>query len=76
MRQKQPDTRAAVSVVDVLMTFFVLVAIIVLYPHFNKFIGMVSSEADPFSAVLIQLMVPLLLVGLVVSVAISAKRGV
>lgn len=68
------DTRGAVQLVDVVLTFFVLVSIIVLAPVFYRFIGMVSAEADPFSGLLLQLMVPLLIIGLIVSVGVSARR--
>jgi len=53
----------------------VLVAIIALSPTIYKFIGMVSSEADPFTALLLQLAVPLLFLALILSVGKSAVGG-
>lgn len=65
--------RAAVSLVDVLLTFFVLVGLLVLAPNYYKFIDMVSAEADPFSSILLQMVVPLLFIALIVSVGVSAR---
>lgn len=69
------DTRAAVQLVDAFLTFFVLVAILALAPFFNKFTNMVAAEADPFSSLLLRLFVPMLLIALIMSVGVSAKRG-
>lgn len=67
--------RAAVHLVDVFLGFLVLVALMVLAPFFYTFIGMVSSEADPLSGLLLQLFVPFLFISLIVSVGVSARRG-
>jgi hypothetical protein len=70
------DTRRGqVALPDALLTMFVLVGIIVLAPIFYKFIGMVAASADPFSSLLLQLVVPLLLIALLLSVGVSARRG-
>lgn len=71
----RPDTRGAVQLVDVVLTFFTLVPIIVLAPVFYKFTGMASSEADPFSSLLLQLVLPMLIIALIISVGVSARRG-
>lgn len=70
----QSDDRAAVQLVDVVLTFFTLVPIIVLAPVIYKFTGMVSAEADPFSGLLLQLLVPMLILALIISVGVSARR--
>lgn len=70
----EPDTRGAVQLVDVVLTFFTLVPIIVLAPVFYKFTGMASSEADPFSSLLLQLVLPMLIIALIISVGVSARR--
>lgn len=75
MHDPRPDTRAAVQLVDGIMTFVVLVGIIALSPVFYKFIGMVDGNADPFSSLLLQLVLPLLLLALILSVGVSARRG-
>ncbi|QLD84612.1 hypothetical protein HWV23_02430 [Natronomonas halophila] len=69
------DTRGAVQLTDVVLTLFVLVATISLAPTIYHFIGMVSAEADPFSSLLLQLVVPALFIGLILSVGVSARRG-
>jgi hypothetical protein len=68
--------RAQINLVDIALTFFVVVAIVVLAPYFYKFIGMVSAEADPFSALLLELIVPLLIISLIISVGVSARRRI
>lgn len=69
------DERAAMDLVDVMMTFFVFVGLVVLAPLFYHFIGMVSGPADSFSALLLQLTVPLLFIALLISAGVSARRG-
>lgn len=67
--------RAQVQLVDVVMTFFVLVAYIVLAPFFYTFIEMLLGPADSFSALLLRLAVPFLFIALIYSIGISARRG-
>jgi len=69
------DARGAVQLVDAILTFFVLVAILALAPFFTKFTGMVAAEADPFSSLLLRLFVPMMILALIFSVGVSAKRG-
>jgi hypothetical protein len=69
------DTRAAVRLVDVILSLFVLVATISLAPTIYRFIGMVTAEADPFSELLLMLVVPMLFLALIISVGVSARRG-
>lgn len=68
------DSRGAMKLVDVSLTFYVLVSIVVLAPVFYKFISMVSSAAPPFSSILLQLAIPLLMIALLISVGVSARR--
>jgi hypothetical protein len=67
------DDRGRVQLVDVILTFFALVAILVTSPYWTKFTGMMASEADPFTRLLLQLAVPLLLIALLLSVGVSAR---
>jgi len=67
--------RGAIQLVDVVLTMFVLVGIIALAPIFYKFTGMVSAQADPFSGLLLQLVLPMLIIALLISVGVSARRG-
>lgn len=68
--------RAQVTLVDITTAFFVLVAVIALAPFFYKFIDMVSGEVDPFSGLILQLVVPVLFIGLIISVGVSARRRI
>ena len=67
--------RAAIQLVDAIFTFFVLVSILALAPFFNQFTGMLQSEADPFSSLLLGLFIPFMIIALIYSVGVSAKRG-
>lgn len=69
------DDRGALQIVDALFTFFVLVAVLALAPFFTQFTGMIQTEADPFSSLLLGLFIPFLLIALVYSIGVSAKRG-
>jgi len=75
MQETPTHDRGRVNLVTVMMTFYVFVAIIALAPTIYKFIAMVSSEADPFTALLLQLTVPLLLLALILSVGKTATGG-
>ena len=67
--------RGALQLVDAMLTFFVLVSIIATAPFFIEFTSMVQSEADPFSSLLLGLFLPFIIIALVYSVGVSAKRG-
>lgn len=69
------DDRGAVQLVDAVLTFVVLVAFLVTAPFFYKFIGMASDAADPFSSLLLQLLVPMILIAVIISVGVSARRA-
>lgn len=76
MTPDRSDTRGAVQLVDILMAAILFIAIITTAPIWWRFIEMVSKDADPFSALLLQLFLPMLIVAAMVSVAISARRKV
>lgn len=67
--------RAAVNTVDIIMAGGVLVAMVALAPVYYRFINMGASEADPFTSLLLQFTFPTLLLALVISVGVSARRG-
>jgi len=69
------QTRGQIQLVDVMMTFFVLVAILATAPFWSEFQSMVMPHADGLSELLLQLSLPLLFLGLIVSVGVSARRG-
>lgn len=70
------DDRGSVQLTDIMMTFLLVVALMVLAPTIYHFVEMVSGEADPLSSMLLQLVVPLFFIGLIVSVGVSARRRV
>jgi hypothetical protein len=70
------DDRAKLQLVDAILSFAVFVSIMVLAPFFYRFVDMASNEADPFSSLLLQLTLPLLLISLLLSIGVSARRGV
>lgn len=69
------NNRAAVQLSDVVLTFFGLVALLSLAPVFGKFTGMITSTADPFSSILAQLIIPSIIIGILISVGVSARRS-
>jgi len=75
-RTEKDGDRAQVQLVDVLLGAIVLVSILVTAPFYYNFIGMVSNEAGPFTSLLLQLVVPALFIGLVLSMGVSARRAV
>jgi len=74
-RNTPTQTRGQIQLVDVMMTFFVLVAILATAPFWSEFQSMVMPHADGLSELLLQLSLPLLFLGLIVSVGVSARRG-
>lgn len=69
------DNRGAVQFGDVLITIAVLVTIVVLAPTIYSFNDMITAEADPLTALLLSLVVPLLLLSLIISVGTSSRSG-
>ena len=68
------DTRGAITLVDVILGVAVLVATLALAPILYQFIGMASAEADPLTGLVLQLAVPVLILGVVISMGVSARR--
>lgn len=69
----QGTTRGVVNVVDIILGLVVLIAIMVTAPYWYKFTDMAAAEADPLSTLLLQLIVPTLVVGLLISMGVSAR---
>lgn len=69
------DRRARVQFPDIVMSFILIVAILVLAPTFMYFIEEATVYLGPFSSVLLSLTLPLLLMVLIISVAVSARGG-
>lgn len=70
------NTRAAVQLVDAIMAFVILVALVALAPIFFEFQAMVESSADPLSGLILTLVVPAFIIAMLVSIGVSARRRV
>lgn len=68
------DTRGAITLVDTVLGVVVLIAVIALSPIYYEFIGMATAEADPLTGLVLQLTVPLLILGVLLSLGVSARR--
>lgn len=75
MQDLHTDDRGRVQITDVLLTLLVVVGLIVTAPLYYKFIGMVSAQADPFTSLVLQLVVPLLFISVIVGAGASARRA-
>lgn len=67
------DGRAKVGYTDVVMTFAAMVGFLVVAPYIFRAVTLVQSNADPLTGVLVALVAPLLLIGLIVSIGVSAR---
>jgi len=70
--RRDVDERGAINLVGVIMLTVVLVALVVLAPVLNRFTSMVAAEADPFSALLLSVFIPLLVLALIISAGQAA----
>jgi high-affinity K+ transport system ATPase subunit B len=68
-----PDDRAAISYVDVVLTGATLIMIAVVAPMLFNIYNMLQGVADPLTVALLQLLVPLLVIGLIVSMGVAAR---
>lgn len=68
--------RAAVQLVDVILMLIVVVSIVVTAPFYYAFTAMAAANADPFSALLLRLVVPLMILAAIISIGVSARRSV
>lgn len=75
MREPPQDDRGAIQLVDVFMSFYMLVGLVSLIPLWYKFTDMAANASSPLVALLLQLFVPLILIALIVSVGISARTA-
>lgn len=71
----QANNRGVVDFVDVIIAGTVLIGLLVTAPFYYEFTNMVATEADPLSALLLRLVVPLLFLSMLVSVGVSARGG-
>lgn len=66
--------RAEIQLVDLIVGLTVLLPILALAPFWTRFTTMVTSRSDPFTALILALAVPLLLISFLVSISVSARR--
>jgi hypothetical protein len=66
---------ARVQLTDVVITGVVSVAAYALAPVYYSMIDLIVAEADPLSALLLELVVPMLFLGIVISLGVSARRA-
>ena len=68
------NDRARVHVPDAVMAAAVSVAILGTAPVYYDLISMLSTESGPLGTLLLELVVPFMLVGVIISVGVSARR--
>jgi len=67
------NDRAEISYTDVVLVFATLVSFSVVAPWVFQVQSMLRSAADPLTSVLVGLLLPLLLIGLIYSMGVSAR---
>lgn len=67
-------SRAQIQLVDVVLSFFVLIGLVGLAPIMYEFIAMINnSGAGGLTSLVLALVVPMLFIGLIVSAAVSGR---
>lgn len=69
------SNRAQVQYVDIVLAFFVLVALVVTWPVYDQFISQIQPNADPLTGLILRLIFPAFVLALILSVGVSARRG-
>lgn len=72
---KLDDNRGRIGYVDVVIGFATLVAFAAVAPWVYEVVAIARNSVDPLSGVLLQLFVPLLLIGLILSMGVSARSS-
>lgn len=67
--------RAQLRLPGVVAGLFTLVALVALTPFLLRFAGMASDAADPFSSLLLRVVVPLLFIAFLVGLGGAATSG-
>lgn len=70
--QDRPD-RGKISYVDVIMSFSVVVTLLLVAPFLFEIVGILQSETDPLTGVLLALVVPFIFISLFLSMGVSAR---
>lgn len=69
------DTRGRVQYVDVILAFATLVSFTAVAPWVYGAIDMGASNLPPLSSTLLQLILPVMVIGMLVSLGISARTN-
>jgi len=67
------DTRGRVQYVDVVLSLATLVAFTAIAPWVYQAVSMATGVVDPLSSVLLQLMLPIFVISMIVSIGVSAR---
>lgn len=70
-----PDDRGRVQYVDVVLAFATLVAFIAVAPWLNSALDMAAGVLPPLSSTLLRLTFSLFVIGMIVSLGVSARTG-
>jgi tellurite resistance protein TehA-like permease len=68
------NERARIGYVDVVLGFATFVAFATISDWIFRLIDMLRQQVDPLTSVLVGLLVPMLLIGLLYSLGVSARR--
>lgn len=71
--REHTDDRARIGYVDAVLAFATMAAFAIVAPFFYRVIEMLRGYADPLTSVLIGILVPMLLIGLLYSMGVSAR---
>ncbi|WP_144240044.1 hypothetical protein [Haladaptatus cibarius] len=69
------DTRGRVQYVDIVLAFATLISFIAVAPWVYTAIQMGARVVDPLSATLLQLILPLFVIAMIISLGISARTN-
>jgi hypothetical protein len=67
------DNRARIGYVDFVMVFATLVAVGTVAPWMLTAIDMLRNQVDPLTSVLLGLVLPMILIGMIYSLGVSAR---
>lgn len=68
------DGRARIHVTDVVMAAVVTIVSLALSPVYYDLVDTITAHAGPLGTVLLELVVPFLYLGIIISVGVSAMR--
>lgn len=69
------NERAKVQLTDIVVAAIVTIAAAALGPVYYDMISVITADADPLSELMLQLVVPFLFLGIIISMGVSARRS-